>query len=1231
MTAPPRGRQADGGFTLVELLIAIVLSGIIAGVTVAALATSMNVASSTSAEVADSTDASLITAFLYRDAQAAGTTNPTTAVTDLAYGVATSSSTDAAATAAAWGGCAQYGAMVARFSWIDRNLGGVAGQAVTVTYALDSSSQLVRRICRAGISSDVVLGHGVTAAAAQCQPDPACGLLATAVALTVSGSGARAPYTYTLTASLRVDGQSRPTANTSSTVALVALGTGAKRPCPVLTLDGAPRVRVSGDVFVDSGCGAGPIAGGFGSAQVTGSITAIDGVSDPFLTVPLPAAACADGLGPNPSPVGGAGKAGTPTIYPQPVDISGPVRFLPGVHVFCAGLTLGVGAAVSGTDVFLLVAGGSLTIDHRADVRLDAARTGPYANLLAWVATAQQVQIAAGERAGRLGGYVYAPTSSVVVTGDGATNIGGIVAQDVTFRGDPATRLGLPLPDLLIAPSALSAGQQSAPFAPVAFTAAGGSNPVAWTVNGLPDGLTLAPDSGLLSGVPKQAGDFALTVTAFDATGASASARLVLTIAPPLAIDTSTMLANGVIGEAYPATAFATTGGTRPYTWTATGLPDGLALSTDGVLTGTPKKAGSFTIVVTLRDATGSATSATFALSVTPGLAVTTSSLPAGQVKTPYAKVQLAASGATPPLTWSATGLPSGLTVDAGGLISGTPGTPGTYSVVVSVTDAAKRSARATLTLVVSAAAGVTNLPTGEVGAAYPTTSLTAPAGTAPLSWSASGLPAGLTLDPASGAISGKPTAAGTSTVEITVVDASGAITMAPYSITIVPMLTITGPTALPPGQVGVAYTSTAIATTGGISPFNWSASGLPSGVTVDPATGVISGQPKSAGAFTVVVSVADSALGLAQRSYTVMVATQLGITTTSLPAGTVGSAYSTTVTAGGGTVPYSWTSSGLPAGLTMSTGGVISGKPTAAGTSSVVVSVADAAGGTAAATFGLVVAASPASCPTNPVGWRGEYFANTSLSGTAGLCRDDAAVNFDWTSGSPGAPIPSDNFSVRWTRTQDFAAGTYTFTLGSDDGSRLFVDGKNVLDRWVDQTYPASLPTVTLGLTSGSHAIVMEYYERTGPARATLSWFAKTLPTNCPKKPTMWIGEYYSNINFSGEPTMCRAEASVDYDWGTGAPATGLPMDNFAVRWTNTQNFKAGTLYTFTLATNDGGRLYIDGALVLDRWFDQTYPATPPSVTRTLTAGPHLVTVEFYDHTGAARIQLTESPDPNS
>ena len=210
---PLRGRHSDTGhhdrgFTLIELIIAIVLSAMIAGVVVAVLITSLNAARSTSDQVTDSIDAGLISSFLIRDAQSAGGINPATAYPDPSLGVSTnpSDSDGVSCTAAPW-------VVRARLSWIDRTT--VLNETkFVVSYAsaadpLDSTRlQLLRRVCTyQGTNTtkvDVVLGRNLVSAQASCLPVTTnCSGRPKFVSLTVTGKGAGAPLVSVLTASLR--------------------------------------------------------------------------------------------------------------------------------------------------------------------------------------------------------------------------------------------------------------------------------------------------------------------------------------------------------------------------------------------------------------------------------------------------------------------------------------------------------------------------------------------------------------------------------------------------------------------------------------------------------------------------------------------------------------------------------------------------------------------------------------------------------------------------------------------------------------------------------------------------------------------------------------------------------------------------------------------------------------------------------------------------------------------
>src|SRR5512135_3333208 len=109
------------------------------------------------------------------------------------------------------------------------------------------------------------------------------------------------------------------------------------------------------------------------------------------------------------------------------------------------------------------------------------------------------------------------------------------------------------------------------------------------------------------------------------------------------------------------------------------------------------------------------------------------------------------------------------------------------------------------------------------------------------------------------------------------------------------------------------------------------------------------------------------------------------------------------------------------------------------------------------------------------------------TLSGQPAVTRDDTAISFDWGQGAPAAGLPVDGFSVRWTRTLQLDAGVHRFSLRSDDGVRLWIDGMFLIDEWHDssgQTY-----TRDVQLAAGKHAIQIEYFENTGGASIYFSY----------------------------------------------------------------------------------------------------------------------------------------------
>jgi endonuclease YncB( thermonuclease family) len=137
-------------------------------------------------------------------------------------------------------------------------------------------------------------------------------------------------------------------------------------------------------------------------------------------------------------------------------------------------------------------------------------------------------------------------------------------------------------------------------------------------------------------------------------------------------------------------------------------------------------------------------------------------------------------------------------------------------------------------------------------------------------------------------------------------------------------------------------------------------------------------------------------------------------------------------------------------------------------------------------------------------------------------------------------------------------------------------------------------------------------------PATTSPVSSAAAQATNCPVG--QYWAQYFNNVTLSGTPAFTRCEATVSYAWGSGGPGNGLGTDNFSVRWTGRHQFAAGS-YTFTIQTDDGARLWLDGQVVHEAWKDQG--AVTYVVTRTLTAGEHEVSLEYYENGGGAVARL--------
>jgi len=515
------------------------------------------------------------------------------------------------------------------------------------------------------------------------------------------------------------------------------------------------------------------------------------------------------------------------------------------------------------------------------------------------------------------------------------------------------------------------------------------------------------------------AGGKTLPISITDAQSRSGSASINLTVqsACPTITVSPGSLPGGTVAVAYNQTITAS-GGTSPYTFAVTigTLPAGLTLTSGGALAGTPTSAATSNFTVTATDASGNTCTGSQAYSITinppscPSITVSPTTLPNGTVNVAYNQT-ITASGGTAPYTFAVTTgtLPSGLTLTSGGGLSGTPMSAATSNFTVTATDASGNNCSG------SQAYGITinppscptitlspaTLPGGTVGIVYNQT-ITASGGTSPYTFAVTigSVPSGLTLA-SGGVLSGTPTSAATSNFTVTATDASGnnCSGSQAYSITInspsCPTITLS-PVSLPSGEVGTSYLQT-ITASGGTVPYSFAVTSgsLPVGLSLTSGGGLL-GTPITVATSNFVVTATDASGNncSGSQAYSLTInppnCPNIIVAPSTLPAGTIGTAYNQVLTASGGTLPYTFVvaTGTLPDGMTLTSGGTLSGIPTVVTTADFTVTATDASGNNCAGSqaYSLVI-----NCPsltvlgaTLPNGTMGIAYAET-LTATGG------------------------------------------------------------------------------------------------------------------------------------------------------------------------------------------------------------------------------------------------------
>ena len=279
-------------------------------------------------------------------------------------------------------------------------------------------------------------------------------------------------------------------------------------------------------------------------------------------------------------------------------------------------------------------------------------------------------------------------SAAVIVTGSRI-----VVSQVGYFHGGVVTYFNAfpPPPPPPAATCVAITAVQGFAIAPVTLVGTGGSGgPYTFSATGLPAGLSMSAN-GTISGTPAVSGTFTYTVTITDSSGRTSTFDCSVTVnAPPSA---SCVAITAVQGFAITPVTLVGAGGTGgPYTFTATGLPAGLSMSASGTISGTPTVSGTFTYTVTIADSSGRTSTFTCSVSVNapPSASCVAITAVQGVAITPVSLVGTGGTGG--PYTFSATGLPAGLSMSTSGTISGTATVSGTFTYAVTITDNAGRT-----------------------------------------------------------------------------------------------------------------------------------------------------------------------------------------------------------------------------------------------------------------------------------------------------------------------------------------------------------------------------------------------------------------------------------------------------------------------------------------------------------------------------------------------------------
>lgn len=616
----------------------------------------------------------------------------------------------------------------------------------------------------------------------------------------------------------------------------------------------------------------------------------------------------------------------------------------------------------------------------------------------------------------------YSATDSFTYRADGPCASSATVTVNISISAPPTPSITSTL---------TASGSTGVAFGGYTITAS--NLPTSYNATSLPPGLSINTSTGAITGTPTTAGTFNTSISATNSSGTDTK-TLVFTIALSAPSINSALTASGATGVAFSYTITATN---SPTSFNATGLPAGLSINTStGVISGTPAANGSSSVSISATNATATDTkSLTINISLTAP-SITSSLTASGSTGVVFGGYTITATNT--PTSFNATGLPPGLAVNtATGAITGTPTTNGTYNTSISATNATATDTQTLVFTIALSAPSINSTLTasGATGVVFGGYTITAT--NSPTSFNASGLPPGLAINTATGAITGTPTTNGTYNTSISATNAT-----ATDSKTLVFTIALSAPsitsTLTASGATGVAFGGYTI--TASNFPTSYGAASLPPGLSINAATGAITGTPTLNGTFNSTITATNATATDSKTLVFTIALSAPAITSASTASGTTGAAFSYQITASN--TPTSYAASGLPAGVSVNTGtGLISGTPTAGGTFNASVSATNATA-TANQTVTITIGFSPPTAGpasmTVPVNTATALDLTPYITGFGGFTVSGVSIASQGTHGT----VTVSGTTVTYTPANNYF-GTDSFTyLASGSGGTSATPG---------------------------------------------------------------------------------------------------------------------------------------------------------------------------------------------